>query len=71
MVRNDPLWKRIIQEIVFPFLGFFFPEEEFDLSQEPEFLDKELEDIFPRLDASQKRRLVDKLIKAWTISGEE
>ena len=71
MVRNDPLWKGIIQELVFPFLLFFYPEEEFDLSQEPEFLDKELEQIFPREDTDAKRRLVDKLIKVWTISGEE
>ncbi len=41
MVRNDPLWKGIIQELIFPFLTFFFPEENFDFEREPQFLDKE------------------------------
>ena len=71
MVRNDPLWKGIIQELIFPFLTFFFPEETFDFERQPEFLDKELEQILPRKDTDPKRRLVDKLIKAWTTSGEE
>lgn len=71
MVRNDPLWKGIIQELIFPFLTFFFPEEKFDFSLEPEFLDKELEQIYPREDTDPKRRLVDKLVKVWTDFGEE
>lgn len=35
MIRNDPLWKGIIQDLVFPFLFFFFPEEELKKSDNP------------------------------------
>lgn len=71
MVRNDPLWKGIIQELAFPFLIFFFPDEKFDFNRAPQFLDKELEQIYPRSDINPKRRLVDKLMKVWTILGED
>lgn len=71
MVTNDALWKGIIEDLLEDFLDFFFPEMEFDLSRKPQFLDKELAEIYPLKGEVHHRRRVDKLIKLWTKNGKE
>ena len=66
MKRDDTLWKGILEDLFDDFLRFFYPnaDEIFDMSRGFEFLDKELEDIFPQTD-EENIRYVDKLVKVW------
>ena len=66
MNKNDILWKGIIEDLIDDFLRFLYKdaEELFDFSKGFEFLDKELEDLFPRK-AGQNVRYVDKLVKVF------
>lgn len=50
---------------------YFFEKgvKEFDLNRKPEFLDKELDQLFP--ESANNRRYVDKLIKVYTLAGIE
>ncbi len=49
MKRDDSLWKAILEDIFDDFLRFFIPNanEIFDMEKGFEFLDKELEQLFP------------------------
>ena len=71
--RNDLLWKGIQEELSDDFLRFFFPDADtrFDLQREPEYLDKELEQLFPPEDEQFAPRHVDKLIRVFTRNGNE
>lgn len=73
MKRDDTLWKSILEEIFEDFLYFFFPNanELFDLSKGFEYLDKELEQLFPPEQDHYAVRYVDKLVKVFTFSGSE
>ncbi|MEI6046587.1 MAG: hypothetical protein WCS37_19725, partial [Chloroflexota bacterium] len=53
------------------FMAFFFPKihQDIDWSRNPEFLDKELEQLFNEGNAG--RRLVDKLVKVYRLGTEE
>lgn len=64
MKTNDILWKGIIEDIFDDILRFLYPDAEdiFDFTQGFEFLDKELEELFPQKD-SANNRFVDKLVK--------
>ena len=61
----------ILQRYFEEFMLFFFPQAhgEIDWTREPEFLDKELQQVIR--DAELGRRLVDKLVKIYRIGGEE
>ena len=67
----DSPWKDILQRYFEEFMLFFFPQAhgEIDWTREPEFLDKELQQVIR--DAELGRRLVDKLVKIYRIGGEE
>ncbi|MHC5754062.1 MAG: RpnC/YadD family protein [Nostoc sp.] len=67
----DSPWKQILQLYFEEFMLFFFPlaHGEIDWTQQPEFLDKELQQVVR--DAELGRRLVDKLVKIYRIGGEE
>jgi hypothetical protein len=67
----DIAWKEALEWFFEPFVGFFFPEihREIDWSREPEFLDKELQQVVP--EATTGRGTVDKLVKLFTLGGEE
>jgi len=67
----DTAWKQALEWFFEPFLGFFFSAThgEIDWSREPVFLDKELQEIVPEAEAG--RGTVDKLVKVWTLEGEE
>ena len=49
MKRDDSLWKAILEDLFEEFLRFFFPnaDEIFDMEKGFQFLDKELEQLFP------------------------
>jgi predicted transposase YdaD len=66
MKRNDTLWKGIIEDLFDDLLRFLYEkaDDKFDFSKGFEFLDKELEDLFPKID-QEKVRYVDKLVKVY------
>lgn len=67
----DLPWKDIIEAYFEAFIQFFFPEihTEIDWSRGYEFLDQELSQVVR--DAELGKRVVDKLVKVWTRSGDE
>jgi hypothetical protein len=67
----DLPWKDIIEDYFEPFMMFFFPEihTEIDWSRGYEFLDQELSQVVR--DAELGKRIVDKLVKVWTLAGDE
>lgn len=67
----DSPWKQILQLYFEEFMLFFFPQAhgEIDWIRQPEFLDKELEQVVR--DAELGKRLADKLVKIYRIGGEE
>ena len=72
MKRNDTLWKGILENIFSDFLRFFFKDAEalFDLEKGFEFLDKELEQLFPT-EQIKAPKFVDKLVKVYSREGDE
>ena len=70
--RNDIYWKGILEDLFADFLRYFYPaaEELFDISRGFEFLDKELEQLFPS-DDPEHPKFVDKLVKVFTKEGQE
>lgn len=72
MKRNDILWKGILENIFADFLSFFFEDSDnlFDIGKGFQFLDKELEQLFPT-DEILSPKFVDKLVKVFTKSGNE
>jgi len=73
MKRDDILWKAALEDLFDDFLRFFFPnaEEIFDFSKKFQYLDKELEQLFPPENDIYAPRYVDKLIKVFTLNGQE
>lgn len=71
IVSKDILWKGIIEEFFEPFLHFFYPHwvNEVDFDKDFEFLDKELDQLFPETESI--RRYTDKLVKVFTKKGKE
>jgi predicted transposase YdaD len=71
MKRDDTLWKSILEDIFEDFLLFFYPDAGtfFDFSKDFEYLDKELEQLFPPEDNSYQTRFVDKLVKVHCMNG--
>ena len=73
MKRDDSLWKAILEDVFDDFLRFFFEDANdlFDFSKPFEFLDKELEQLFPSNPDDFSPKYVDKLIKVFTRAGKE
>ncbi len=73
MKRDDTLWKGILENLFDDFLRFFFPDADklFDIKKGFEFLDKELQQLFPSMDDMQSPKFVDKLVKVFTKTGKE
>jgi predicted transposase YdaD len=73
MKRNDILWKATLEDLFDDFLRFFYPEadELFDLEKGFEYLDKELDQLFPPEADNYAPRYVDKLVKVFTKTGKE
>lgn len=72
MNRDDTLWKGILENLCEDFLRFFFEDADklLNIQKGFEFLDKELEQLFPseEIDAP---KFVDKLVKVFTTAGKE
>ncbi|MDR1729699.1 MAG: hypothetical protein LBR52_03460, partial [Prevotellaceae bacterium] len=73
MQRNDYLWKGILEDIFDDFLRFMHPDadEIFDFGRGIQFLDKELEQLFPPVEDEFSVKIVDKLAKVYTREGIE
>lgn len=73
MKRNDILWKSILEDIFDDFLKFFFPNAEalFDMDRGFDYLDQELDQLFPPKGKAFATRYVDKLVKVHCRSGAE
>jgi hypothetical protein len=67
----DSPWKEILEAYFPDFLAFFFPtiHGEVDWSRGYNFLDQELTQVTK--DAETGKRLADKLVKVWKLTGEE
>lgn len=67
----DSPWKDILEAYFPDFILFFFPQihQDIDWSRGYDFLDQELQQVVR--DADLGKRLADKLVKVWKISGEE
>jgi len=72
MIKDDTLWKGILENVWDDFLRFMFKDADhiFDMERSFEFLDKELEDLFPATD-NDAPKFVDKLVKVFTRTGKE
>ena len=72
MKRDDTLWKGILEDLFDDFLRFIYPNADdiFDMARGFDFLDKELEDLFPQTD-EENIRYVDKLVRVWLKDGTE
>jgi predicted transposase YdaD len=73
MRKDDSLWKGVLEDIFDDFLRFMHPnaDEIFDFGQPIEFLDKELEQLFPPEEDEFSTKVVDKLAKVYTRDGSE
>jgi len=73
MQRDDTLWKAILEDIFDDFLRYFIPDADtyFAMERGFEFLDKELEQLFPPENDEFQPRYVDKLVKVYTRQGDE
>ena len=71
--KDDILWKGILEDVFDDFLRFLNPDAEtvFDLDKGFEFLDKELEQVFPPENGEYSPKVIDKLVKVFTKSGKE
>lgn len=69
--KFDSPWQKIIELYFQDFLQFFFPQihQDINWTQGFEFLDKEFHRVIRT--ASSGTQLVDKLVKVWTVPGQE
>lgn len=67
----DSPWKDILEAYFEECIEFFFPDiyPEIDWTRGYEFLDKELQKVVK--EAEVGRRFADKLVKVWTLAGED
>lgn len=68
---SDIYWKGILEDLFADFLRFFYTnaDERFNINRGFEFLDKELEQLFPQ-DDPEHPKFVDKLVKVFTKEGK-
>jgi hypothetical protein len=71
MQRNDTLWKGLIEDIFPWFIPFFLPRYQhlFQTENGVEFLDKELQQLYPQEDSRGGVKFVDKLVKVPSAGG--
>jgi len=71
--KDDILWKGILEDVFDDFLCFVNPDAGtiFDLDRGFEFLDKELEQVFPPENDEYSPKVIDKLVKVFTKAGKE
>ena len=71
--KDDILWKGILEDVFDDFLTFFDPDagQFYDFNKNFEFLDKELEQVFPPENDEYSPKIIDKLVKVFTRDGKE
>jgi predicted transposase/invertase (TIGR01784 family) len=71
--KDDMLWKGILEDVFDDFIRFLNPDAEtiLDLDRGFEFLDKELQQVFPPENDEFSSKVIDKLVKVFTKSGDE
>jgi len=71
--KADLLWKSLLERIFEDFLRFLVPnaEQYFDFSRKFEFLNQELEQLFPPELGDYRTKAIDKLVKVYTTMGTE
>lgn len=71
--KEDELWKGMIESSFTDFIRFVHPgiDNILDLDRGYEFLDKELEQVFPPYNELYGNKEVDKLVKVYTKEGNE
>lgn len=71
--KNDVLWKGMLEEVFDDVLRFIFKDADqlFNFKKRFEFLDKELNELYPEPDKQSSTRVVDKLVKVFRSNGEE
>lgn len=71
--KDDYLWKGILENVFEDFLRLMHPDIDklLDFGKGITFLDKELEQLYPPDDDDFAPRVVDKLAKVYTRTGEE
>lgn len=71
MIRKDTLWKGIIEDLAEEFVRYFFPDAQpiVDFQKGFVFLDKELEQLFPRSESNLRH--ADKLFRSRLKDGRE
>ncbi|WP_028295792.1 hypothetical protein [Olivibacter sitiensis] len=71
--RLDILWKGILEDLFIEFLRFMVPnaDEIFDFERGLDFLDKEMEQLFPPEGDEFSLKVVDKLARVYRRTGEE
>jgi hypothetical protein len=70
-IQFDSPWKTAIETYFPDFMAFFFPHifSDIDWTRGFQFLDQELQQVVR--DAELGKRLADKLVQVWRLSGEE
>jgi hypothetical protein len=73
MKRTDILWKAALEDLFDDFLKFFYLNENeiFDFDSDFEYLDKELDQLFPPEADHFAPRYADKLVRVFTKTGSE
>lgn len=71
--KNDVLWKGMLEEVFDDVLRLVFKNADqlFNFQKRFEFLDKELNELYPEPDKKSAARVVDQLVKVYRSSGEE
>jgi hypothetical protein len=71
--QNDTLWKGILEPFFFDFLLLIDPDlaASIDTAREIVFMDKELNQRTPSEEEIYEQKIVDKLVKLYTIEGKE
>lgn len=67
------MWKSILEDVFEDFIRFMNPDADviLDLAKGVEFLDKELEQVFPPENNKYSPKIIDKLAKVFTRTGKE
>ncbi len=73
MHRQDILWKGLLEDVFADFLELLYPDvwSVLDKQRGFTFLEQELEQVFPPGDDQFSPKVVDKLVRAYTLEGRE
>lgn len=72
-LKDDLLWKGVFEDVFEDFMYFLNPDIDtvLDLKRGFQFMDKELEQVFPPDEDQYNPKVIDKLVKVFTLDGKE